>query len=83
MAVIIIIGFHALMLLLGLGIATRVVPAQLVRSLLGYVHTTIGITTPSLPQERMIALIWLGSVVVIVDGCLFLLLLITKLSTTG
>ncbi len=83
MAVIIIIGFHVLMLLLGLGIASRAVPVPLVRSLLGYLHNTIGITTPSLRQERMVALIWVGSVVLIVDGCLILLLTITKLASAG
>jgi hypothetical protein len=78
-----IVLFHALMLLLGLGIVSRVVPLQLVSNLLGYLHKTIGITTPSVQQVRMVALIWIGSVIVIVDGCLFLLVLITKMSTTG
>jgi hypothetical protein len=83
MAAITILGFHALMLLLGVGIACRWVPEQPVRSLLGYLHKTIGITTPSPQQERMIAIIWLASVVVIADGCLFLLVSITKLSSAG
>jgi len=78
-----IILFHVLMLLLGLGIATRIVPAKRVGSVLGYIHNTIGITTPSRPQLRAIALVWIGSVIVIVDGCLALLVLITKLSNTG
>jgi hypothetical protein len=78
-----IVLFHALMLLLGLGIVSRVVPLQLVSNLLGYLHKTIGITTPSVQQVRMVALIWIGSVIVIVDGCLFLLVLITRMSTTG
>ncbi len=78
-----IVVFHALMLLFGLGIVSRVVPLQLVSNMLGYLHNTIGITTPSMEQVRMVALIWIGSVIVIVDGCLFLLVLITKLSNTG
>ncbi|MGA7851650.1 MAG: hypothetical protein WCA13_21335 [Terriglobales bacterium] len=78
-----IVVFHALMLFLGLGIVSRVVPAQLISNMLGYLHKTIGITTPSMEQVRMVALIWIGSVIIIVDGCLFLLVLIAKLSTTG
>jgi hypothetical protein len=75
-----IIVFHVLMLALGLSIAVRVVPAQLISSTLGYLHKSIGITTPTIRQVRMAALIWIGSIVVILDGCLFLLLLITKFS---
>jgi hypothetical protein len=75
--------FHVLMLLAGLGIVSRVVSTQLVSDMLGYLHKTIGITTPSPAQVRMVALIWIGSVIVIVDGCLLLLLLITKLSNPG
>jgi hypothetical protein len=78
MAVIVI--FHSLMLLLGLGIVSRAIPPQRVANMLGYLHNTIGITTPSLEQVRMVALIWIGSVVVIVDGCIFLLLFIAKVS---
>jgi|CZLA01.1.fsa_nt_gi hypothetical protein len=75
----VIVAFHALMLLFGLGMVSRAVPPQLVSNGLGYLHNTIGISTPPLEQVRMVALIWLGSVVVIVDGCLVLLVLITKL----
>ena len=79
----VIVGFHVLMLLLGLGIVSRAVPSPLVSDMLGYLHKTIGITTPSAAQVRMVALIWIGSVVIIVDGCLFLLVFITRLSATG
>jgi hypothetical protein len=78
-----IVAFHVLMLLLGLGIVSRLIPAQLVSDVLGYLHNTIGVTTPSLEQVRMVALIWIGSVILIVDGCLFLLVFITSLSNTG
>jgi hypothetical protein len=75
--------FHILILLLGIGIVTRIVPTQLVSTMLGYLHNTIGITTPPLEKMRMFALIWLGSVIVIVDGCLLLLLFITRLVNSG
>jgi hypothetical protein len=74
-----IVGFHVLMLLLGLGIVVRVISAERVSNALSYLHTTIGITTPPLEQVRMIAVIWIGSTVVIVDGCLLLLVFITRL----
>ncbi len=74
-----IVGFHVLMLLLGIGIAVRVISAQRVSNALSYLHTTIGITTPPLEQVPMIAIIWIVSTVVIVDGCLLLLVFITKL----
>jgi hypothetical protein len=48
--------------------------------MLGYLHKTIGITTPSPEQVRLVALIWIGSAIIIVDGCLFLLLFITNFS---
>ena len=75
--------FHVLTLLLGIGIVTRVVPVEVVSNMLGYLHKTIGITTPRSEQVRTIALIWLGSVIVIVDGCLLLLVFITKLVNSG
>jgi len=77
-----IIAFHVLMLLLGLLIVSRVVAVERVSNALGYLHKTIGITTPSREQVRMVALIWVGSVIIIVDGCLFLLVFIARLSTT-
>jgi hypothetical protein len=78
-----LVAFHVLMLLLGLGIATRIVPTERVGDLLGYLHTSIGITTPRPEQVRMIALIWIGSTVVIVDGCLLLLLFIASRLNSG
>ena len=77
---VVIVIFHALMLLLGLGIGIRAIPPQLGGNMLSYLHKAIGITTPSLEQVRMVALIWIVSTVVIVDGCIFLLLFIAKLS---
>ena len=74
-----IIVFHAVLVLIGIGILSRVVPQEAVSDALGYLHTTIGITTPSAGQVRMFALIWIGSTIVIADGCVFLMLLIATL----
>ena len=78
-----IVVFHVLMLLLGLGILSWVVPAQLVSAMLSYVHNTIGITTPPQGKVRTIALIWIGSTIIVVDGSLFLLVLLTRLASSG
>ena len=78
-----IIAFHVVMLLLGLGIVSRVVPSERTGYMLGYLHKAIGITTPFPAQVRTVALIWIGSTILVVDGALFLLVLITSLSNSG
>ena len=77
-----IILFHIALILLGLTIVTGVLPTARVGNALSYLHKSIGITTPSAKQVRMVALIWIGSAIVMLDGCLLLLLLITSLSST-
>jgi hypothetical protein len=76
-----IVVFHILLFLLGLGVVTRSVPTSRVGSTLGYLHNAIGITTPSAGQVRMVALIWIGSILVMIDGCLFLLVFSTRISS--
>jgi hypothetical protein len=78
-----IVAFHVLMLLLALCVVGRVVPEEVVGDILGYIHKTIGITIPSVEMTRGIALIWLGSTVIIVDGCVLLLFFITSLTNTS
>jgi hypothetical protein len=77
-----IVLFHVVLILLGLAIATRVLPTTRVSNALSYLHKSIGITTPSAKQVRMVALIWIGFAIIMIDGCLLLLLLITSLSNT-
>jgi hypothetical protein len=77
-----IVAFHVVMLLLAVGVATRVLPTQRVSTVLGYFHKSIGITTPSLGQVRMAALIWIGSLIFMVDGCIFALVLIASLTNS-
>lgn len=72
--------FHVLMIVLAGGIISRHVPLETVGNVLGYVHKTIGITMPPSQQIRMIALVWIGSMLVIVDGCLLLLVFIASSS---
>jgi hypothetical protein len=75
-----LILFHILMLALGLVVASRVVAPEGVANLLGYLHKSIGISTPAPNQVRVVALIWIGCVVITVDGFLFVLLFITHMS---
>jgi hypothetical protein len=77
-----IAAFHVLMLLLGSAVLTRVVPERRVANLLGYFHKSVGITTPSPQQVRMVALIWIGLTIVMVDGCIFLLVFIASASNS-
>jgi hypothetical protein len=78
-----IVVFHVLMLLLGLGVAAHVISAERAGHVLGYLHKTIGITTPRPEQVRVTALIWVGSVVIIIDGCLLLLVFIASRLGSG
>lgn len=75
-----VIVFHVLMIVLGIGIVSRAIPEKLLCNVLGNLHSTIGITTPPMEFVRPITLVWIGTTIVIVDGFLFLLVLITKSS---
>jgi len=75
-----LIVFNAAMVLLAAGVASQLVPTSLYAGFIGYLHNIIGITTPSEQKVRMVALVWIVSMVVIVDGLLFLLVLIAYLA---
>ena len=77
-----LILFHILMLALGVAVASRLVAPQRLASLLGYLHKSIGISTPTPNQVRVVALIWIACLDVIVDGFLFVLLFITHMSSS-
>ena len=68
-----VIAFNIVMVLLGIAVASQVVPEKMLSNMLGYLHTTIGITTPPPERVRIVVLIWLGSMLILVDGLLFLL----------
>ncbi len=74
-----IVVFHVVMVLLALGVMSKVVPVQLVGNMLDNLHKTLGITTPRPEQTRTIALVCIGSTIIIVDGSVFLLVFITRL----
>ena len=69
-----VIAINVVMVLLALGIRSGVFPAKVFSGMIGVLHKTIGITLPSPEQERMVAVIWIASMIVIGNGMLFLLL---------
>ena len=75
--IIAIVVFNVLMLALGVAVAARTVPANLVSALLSGIHNTIGITQPKPERERVAALIWIVSMLAIGDGALFMLVFLT------
>lgn len=72
-----IVLFNAVMLLLCAMVASQIVPTSLVSAVLDWLHNTIGITSPPREKVRIVALIWMGSTIVIVDGALFMLVFFT------
>ena len=75
-----VIVFNVIMVLLGFAVASPVVPAKLLSNTLGYLHTTIGITTPAPDKVRLVVVIWIASIIIIVDGMLLLLVFLTSIS---
>ena len=82
MILISLVVFHVVAVLMGLGIGCRVIPAQFVADMIGYLHNAIGITTPSPDQVRIAALIWIGAAIFMVDGILLFFILVTSMSLT-
>ena len=78
-----LIAINVVMVLLALGIGSGVFPAKVFSGMIGVLHKTIGITLPSPEQERMVAVIWIASMIVIGDGMLFLLLFLTGTVVKG
>jgi hypothetical protein len=78
-----LVAFHVLMIALALIVVSGVVSHQRMSDMIGNLHKAIGITAPTLEQGRMAALIWIGSAIVIIDGCLLLLLFIVSATKSG
>jgi hypothetical protein len=72
-----ILAFNLLMIGFAIAVATGMLPSGRVSTLLGWLHGIIGITTPGLEKTRLVALIWIGSTIVIVDGLIALLVFLT------
>jgi hypothetical protein len=74
-----LVVFNIMMLLLCGAVGSRVVPEYVVGGVLDWLHNAIGITLPPADKQRMVAIIWLGSTMVIVDAVLFMLVFFTTL----
>ena len=78
-----VIAINVVMILLALGIGSGIFPAKVFSAMIGVLHKTIGITLPSPEQERMVAVIWIASMIVIGNGMLFLLLFLAGAVVKG
>jgi len=61
------LAFNGLMLLLALGVVTKVISVQFLTGFITGLHYAIGISTPTQEQIRRAVLVWIISIVIIVD----------------
>lgn len=66
--------FHTAAVLLMVLLWRDLLPRRWYAGLMEGLHNTIGITTPDARQVRWVMLVWIASVVVIVDAMAFLVL---------
>jgi hypothetical protein len=67
-----IIAFNVLMIVIVVGAIKRVLPIDFLTNLITGLHYTIGITVPPPDQVRRAAIVWIVSVVIIIDVLLAL-----------
>ena len=72
-----ILAVNVVLILLIGGIASGILPAKACSGAVAVLHKTIGISLPLPGKERMIAVLWIASLLAIGDGILFLLLFLT------
>ena len=78
-----ILTANVVLMVLAIGIATGILPAKTFSGAVTVLHKTIGITLPSPEKERTVAVIWIASMLLIGDGMLLLLFLLTGTITKG
>jgi hypothetical protein len=61
------LGFNGLMLLLAIGVIAKVIPVHFLTGFITGLHYTIGISTPTQAQVRRAVIVWIVSIVIIVD----------------
>ncbi|HXA50262.1 MAG TPA: hypothetical protein VNV86_08170 [Candidatus Acidoferrum sp.] len=59
--------FNGFMLLLAIGVVGKVISVQFLTGFITALHYTIGISTPTQDQVRRAVLVWIISMVIIVD----------------
>ena len=78
-----IVAANIVLVLLAIGIASGILPAKVFSGAVTVLHKTIGITLPSPDKERIVAVIWIASLLVIFDGILLLMLFLTTMVGRG
>ena len=78
-----ILTANVVLVVLAIVIASGILPAKTFSGAVTVLHKTIGITLPSPEKERTVAVIWIASMLLIGDGMLLLLFLLTGTTTRG
>ena len=73
-----IVAANVVLVLLALGIVSKVLPAKAFSGGVTVLHKTIGITLPAPGKERAVAVVWIVSLLVIADGILFLMVFLAR-----
>lgn len=73
-----IVVFNLAMVLVGVAVATQIVPPARLAGMIYYLHGIIGITAPAPDKVKIVALVWMATILVIVDGFLFLLVFLAS-----
>jgi len=60
-------------------IAAQILPSRMYTDALTILHNTIGISPPTEQNARMVALLWIGSLLLITDVLLFMLVFLTHM----
>jgi hypothetical protein len=68
------LGFNVLMVLLAAGVIAKLISVRFLTGFITALHYTIGISTPTQNQVRNAVIVWIVSVVIIVDVLYCLLL---------
>jgi hypothetical protein len=61
------LGFNALMILIAAGVLKKWIPVGFLSGLIDGLHYALGISTPTPAQVRRAVVIWIVSILVIVD----------------
>jgi hypothetical protein len=72
-----IVAANVALVLLILGIGSGFLPAHTFSGAVTVLHKTIGITLPTPEKERLVAVIWIASLLIIGDAILLMLVFLT------
>jgi hypothetical protein len=61
------LAFNGVMLLLAIGVIIKVISVQFLTGFITALHYVIGISTPTQSQVRRAVIVWIVSIVIIVD----------------